>query len=103
LRNEITLEELELLDDGGARGGARGKVRQERPCGGDRVPVGNRSAGLLRAAVQRADFPTSDGRRVMVVAPTNRQWNALVVHEDPRCSAGNEMWEEVEHPASAGT
>jgi 2-methylfumaryl-CoA isomerase len=113
------------------------------------------------------DFPTSDGRRVMVVALTTRQWNALVevtdlrrtvsaieqaldidlqsvsdrfqardllaavlkpwfeartlseirtafagtgvswgayqtfaqlVHEDPRCSAGNEMWELVEHP-----
>ena len=113
------------------------------------------------------DFPTSDGRRAMVVALTTRQWNALVevtgvaravsalehgmdidlqsvsdrfqardllaavlkpwfeartlseiraafagtgvswgayqtfsqlVHEDPRCSTENEMWEEVEHP-----
>ena len=113
------------------------------------------------------DFATSDGRRVMVVALTTRQWNALLevtglaravgaieqamgidlqsvsdrfqardllaavlrpwfeartlseiraafagtgvswgayqtfsqlVHEDPRCSTDNEMWEMVEHP-----
>ncbi len=36
-------------------------------------------------------------------AGTGVSWGAYqtfsqLVHEDPRCSAGNEMWEEIEHP-----
>jgi len=50
-----------------------GYLAQSQLLGEDRPPIGNDMYGAFGR-----DFPTSDGRRVMVVAISLRQWRSLV-------------------------
>jgi 2-methylfumaryl-CoA isomerase len=67
------LVRLALSDVAFAMTGNLGNIAEVQVCNRDRDRVGNWLYGAFGK-----DFPTRDGRRVMVVALTLRQWDALV-------------------------
>ncbi len=66
------LTKISLTDVAFAMVANLGYVAQAQPTHKDRVPVSNDLYGAFGR-----DFPTSDGRRVMVVAISGRQWRSL--------------------------
>ncbi len=70
---EGQLAKISLTDVAFAMVANLGYMAQAQLTKKDRVPVGNDLYGAFGR-----DFPTSDGRRVMVVAISGRQWQSLV-------------------------
>ena len=70
---EGQLAKISLTDVAFAMVANLGYMAQAQLTKRDRVPVGNDLYGAFGR-----DFPTSDGRRVMVVAISGRQWQSLV-------------------------
>jgi 2-methylfumaryl-CoA isomerase len=70
---EGQLIKISLTDVAFAMVANLGYMAQAQLTKKDRVPVGNDLYGAFGR-----DFPTSDGRRVMVVAISGRQWQSLV-------------------------
>lgn len=64
---------LSLADVAFAMVANLGYLAQAQVLGQERPPIGNDMYGAFGR-----DFPTSDGRRVMVVAISSKQWQALV-------------------------
>ncbi len=73
LTGEGQLVELALSDVALAMTGHLGRIAQAQLGEGELAQDGNHLYGAFGH-----DFPTRDGRRVMVVALTDRQWDALV-------------------------
>jgi 2-methylfumaryl-CoA isomerase len=70
---EGQLIKLSLADVAMAAVGHLGHIAEAERLKRDRVPIGNDLYGAFGR-----DFATSDGRRLMVVAITTRQWSALL-------------------------